>query len=144
MLLLHDIDIKSTHMEFLKYSHKRKLGFFDLYLESKLKEFDLNQKNNSFHLNHKQPLIGKKGDVYLFNSMGIHRANYVEESYRSVLFVNFTNGHNLHEYKKPPNELNNFINSETIFRKKENLVYCKGSCHTYFKNSFVFKFFQIH
>lgn len=144
MLLLHDTDLNSTHMEYLKTSHKRKFGFWDMEKREKLKDLEYKQKNNSYLPNNKFHLTGKKGDVFLFNSMGIHRANFINNSDRSVLFVNFTNGHNLYEYQNKPNENLKSDNSETILRKKENLVYVKGNRHTYFNNKFIFKFFQIH
>ena len=144
MLLLHDIDLNSTHMEYIKTSHKRKFGFWDIMNSEKLKDLESKQKNNSYHPNNKFHLTGKKGDVFLFNSLGMHRANFINNSYRSVLFLNFTNGHNLYKYQNKPNENLKSDNSETILRKKENLVYVKGNRHTYFNNKFIFKFFQIH
>ena len=139
-----DIDLNSTHMEYLKTSHKRKFGFWDMNLVDKLKDLESKQKNNSYHPNNKFHLTGKKGDVFLFNSLGMHRANFINNSYRSVLHLNFTNGHNLYEYQNKPNENLKSDNSETILRKKENLVYNKGNYHTYFNNKFIFKYFQVH
>jgi len=133
MILLHDLEISETHMEYILGSHKRTLGFLNLYLDFNniKKRIISNNENNIYHI------IGKKGDCFIFNTMGLHKANYKLNSKRSIFHLNFTNGHNLYNYtnKETLNHLKKIKDDsaeyEVILRKKKNLIFA-GENHKYF------------
>ena len=97
MLLIEDVSEQITHMEYMETSHKRKP--YDLIIHKNFAESQKYIVNNNFT---SKKLIGKKGDVFIFNTTGIHRAKYIEKSQRSIFHLNFTNGHNLYPYKIKP------------------------------------------
>ena len=114
MLLIDDLDEDSTHMEYMEASHKRDL--FDLIIHKNFDQCDKFIKKNKFLI---KKLIGKKGDAFLFDTTGIHRAKYMPNTMRSVFHLNFTNGHNLYPFK-----INNQnINEEIFLRSNSNLKF---------------------
>lgn len=134
MLLLNDLDEKTTHMEYLLSSHKRKL--FDLIVHKNFEQCEKEIKKNNYKI---FKCIGKKGDAFLFNSTGIHRAYYILGTTRNVFHLNFTNGHNLFNYKNVDNLNLNFIdneNFEVINRKSNKTIFYndkkKGDSYQYF------------
>lgn len=116
MLLLEDVSENQTHMEYCKKSHKR--DKFDFIIHKNFKECEKHIKKNDFEI---VKVIGKKGDAFLFNTTGIHRAKYIFQSRRSIFHLNFTNGHNLYPFKV---EYNKFKIKEEIFlRTSKNLKF---------------------
>ncbi len=97
MLLLEDLSENETHMEYCERSHNR--SKFDFIIHKNFEECQNHVKKNNFKI---RKLIGKKGDAFLFNTIGIHRANYINGSKRSIFHLNFTNGHNLYSFKNQP------------------------------------------
>ena len=106
MLFLEDVDIESTHMEYLIGSHKRKFVFLDIYLDStnrteriadihNRKRKEIFSKNKSRLYN----LVGRKEDIFLFDTMGLHRAAYIPDTERRILHLNFTNSSNLYKFQ---------------------------------------------
>lgn len=94
MLLLEDVSEYQTHMEYCKKSHKRNL--LDLIIHKNFEECKNFIKKNNFEI---YKVIGNKGDAFLFNTTGVHRANYLINTKRSIFHLNFTNGHNLYPFK---------------------------------------------
>jgi len=131
MLLLEDVGVQESHMIYLATTQKRKLGFWNLYQKDNEDTRKILIDSNSKNVVH---LAGKKGDAFLFNSMGLHRANFILNSKRTILHLNFTNGHNLHKYKNDNNldHLDNIDNAESILRKDPKVVFVDGSDHQYF------------
>jgi len=91
MLFLSDVTENDTHMEYLCGSHKR-----NIFEVIHITPDDCEMQVNNFE---KKLLTGIKGDAYLFDSIGIHRAKYILGKMRNVVFFNFTPGHNLYSYK---------------------------------------------
>ena len=75
--------------------------------------------------------------------MGLHRAAYMPDTERKILHLNFTNGSNLYKFQnKFP--INYDLKNTEVIERGGNLLFLKvGSGHTYFKNKFILKFFQI-
>jgi hypothetical protein len=138
MLLLKDIDINCTHMEYLLGTHKRKFGFWNLkmYGDKQTRTKTLFPENEHKLYN----LIGKKGDAFLFNSMGIHRAKAITGSQRNILFVNFTNGANLYKYTNNFEINRDLDNFNVIAREADNLVYVSEFGHNFFKNKLLSRY----
>ena len=121
MLLLEDLNEDSTHMEYLVGSHKYITS--SLILQKNSEECAKIMRKKKFNV---YKLTGKKGDAFLFNSIGIHSAIFVEGTTKTILHLNYTNGHNLFPYEHPSNnklKFNNDINYETIIRKSNNLIF---------------------
>lgn len=119
MLLLEDVSDNQTHMEYCKKSHKR--DKFDFIIHKNFKECEKHIEKNDFEI---VKVIGKKGDAFLFDTTGIHRAKYIFQSKRSIFHLNFTNGHNLYPFKI---EYNKFKIKEEIFlRSNKNLKFTNG------------------
>ena len=96
------------------------------------------QKKNNYKI---FKVIGKKGDAFLFNTTGLHRANYILGTTRNILHLNFTNGHNLYNYTNIDNKNLNFIdneNFETINRKSDKTIFYKSNT----KKAENYKFFN--
>jgi hypothetical protein len=134
-LLLSDTDEKTTHTDFLISSHKRK--FLDPIIH---KEVDECKKMIDVDKYKTFSLTGKKGDAFIFNTIGMHRANHIAGTTRNLFALMFTNGHNLYSYKNIDNQNLKFIDSknfDTINRKSKNLVFYnekkKGGNFQYFK-----------
>lgn len=119
MLLLEDVSSEQTHMEYCKKSHKR--GKFDFIIHKNFKECEEHVRKNNFEIT---KVIGKKGDAFLFNTTGIHRANYIFQSKRSIFHLNFTNGHNLIPFKIPYNTSR--VKEEIYLRSDKNLKFTSG------------------
>lgn len=138
MILLSEVSMETTHMMYVKGTHKRKFGFLNLRRCNKEKIDKLNE--NSCSIIH---LIGSPGDIYLFDSMGMHRADYKIGTTRDCVFLNFTNGHNLYQWKSHSNE--NLIPdyAEHIHRRSKSLVFAdenkKYNGHKYFHSDFLNK-----
>ena len=125
MVLMKDLNEKESHTEYLISSHKRRP--FDFLLHKTDVECQREIKKNNYKI---FKSVGKKGDVFLFNSMGIHRLNYVSGTTRNVLYLLFTNGHNLYDYINTDSQNLNFIdnqNFETINRKSDKTVFYEGT-----------------
>ncbi len=116
MLLLEDVSESQTHMEYCKKSHKR--DKFDFIIHKNFKECENFIKKNNFEI---VKVIGKKGDAFLFDTTGTHRANYIFQSKRSIFHLNFTNGHNLYPFKIEYNKLK--IKEEIFLRSSKNLKF---------------------
>jgi hypothetical protein len=93
MLLLENITEADTHMEYLAKTHKLNI-FDDLHpypnssqIKEKIKKTDKRIK-----------LIGKKGTVFLFDSIGLHRTVLKKNTSRTIFHLNFTAGHNLYPF----------------------------------------------
>ena len=135
-------------MEYLIGSHKRKFGFFDIYLShtngSERMADRHNRKGKEVFSKNKSRLynlIGKKGDVFLFDTMGLHRAAYMPDTERKIFHLNFTNGSNLYKFQNKFPINYDLKNIEVIAREEKDLLFLKaGSGHTYFKNKFISKF----
>ena len=119
MLLLEDVSENQTHMEFCKKSHKR--NFFDLIIHKNFEECESYVRDNNFDI---FKVIGNKGDAFLFNTTGVHRANYLINTRRSIFHLNFTNGHNLYPFKISFDEKK--IKNEIYLRSKPGLKFTKG------------------
>ena len=141
MLLLNDTTVESTHMEYLRKTHTRKLGFWNLYLrDPDVPSSYLNFIEGSSEAARPFKLVGSKGDAFLFDTMGLHRANYILKSKRLIFHLNFTNGHNLYRYSNKISADPDFrytsnasqARQEIILRQKEELVFAQGDHHTYF------------
>lgn len=138
MLFLGDVDVDTTHMEFLLQTHKRKFGFWNMYSNFGKTEKVVAEKQAQLH-----KCIGRKGDAYLFDSMAIHRRNLIPQTKRAMLHLNFTNGHNLYKYKIDSDlncDLRELSDVEIVLREAKNLVYAGESGHRYFNNYFINKF----
>ena len=80
MLLLNDIGLGDTHMEYALKSHKKDHKTLDR------RQIDERQVERDYWVD---PLIGKKGDLYIFDAgNGFHRGRYAFGSTRSILHVN--------------------------------------------------------
>ena len=119
MLLLEDVTENQTHMEYCKKSHKR--DKFDFIIHKNFKECEKHLKKNDFEI---VKITGKKGDAFLFNTTGIHRAKYIFQSRRSIFHLNFTNGHNLYPFKVEYNKSK--IKEEIFLRTRKNLKFTNG------------------
>tara|TARA_B100001057_G_C22756138_1_gene913847 strand:- start:23 stop:847 length:825 start_codon:yes stop_codon:yes gene_type:complete len=119
MLLLEDVNEDQTHMEYLEKSHIRKS--FDFIIHKNFKECEKYQKKNNFKI---FKVIGKKGDAFLFNTTGVHRANYILNTKRAIFHLNFTNGHNLYAFKI--NFDNSKIKNKIYLRNDPNLKFTSG------------------
>lgn len=119
MLLLEDVNEDQTHMEYLEKSHIRKS--FDFIIHKNFEECKKYHQKNNFKVFR---VIGNKGDAFLFNTTGIHRANYIFNTKRSIFHLNFTNGHNLYPFKI--NFDNAKIKNEIYSRNEPNLKFTSG------------------
>ena len=128
MLLLGETSVRSTHMEYLRGTHRRKFGFWNLYL----RDPDIQDVTRSTGAPELFKVVGSKGDAFLFDTMGIHRANYILGSNRLIFHLNFTNGHNLYKYSNEFSVDPDLEYADTLARQKRNLVFVKGDRHTYF------------
>jgi len=89
MLLLNDITVKDTHMQYALKSHKKirvmaavdRYGFPDESIEQKYQIVDL---------------VGKKGTLFIFDAgAGFHRAVYKSGTTRKIFHSNITPGYNI-------------------------------------------------
>ena len=119
MLLLDDVNEDQTHMEYLEKSHIRKS--LDFIIHKNFKECEKYHKKNNFKI---FKVIGKKGDAFLFNTTGVHRAKYILDTTRSIFHLNFTNGHNLYPFKI--NFENSKIKNKIYLRNDPNLKFTSG------------------
>jgi hypothetical protein len=117
MILLSEVTMETTHMAYARGSHKRRFGFVNL---RKLKQGSLEQEGNINSLTH---LTGSPGDIYLFDSMGLHKANYKIGAVRDCIFLNFTNGHNLYKWKAKSSDGLISEDAEHINRRSSKLVF---------------------
>lgn len=105
MLLLTDITKHDSHMEYL--SGTQKINFLQpLHINSNHSFFYRKIKNCKKRFK----LIGKKGQAFLFNSIGIHRSVWEINTTRNIFFLNFTAGHNLYNYLDKNLNIKNFEN----------------------------------
>ncbi len=119
MLLLEDVSENQTHMEYCIKSQKR--DFLDLIIHKNFKECEEHVKKHNFEI---FKIVGKKGDAFLFNTTGIHRAKYIFNTKRSIFHLNFTNGHNLYPFKISFNKAK--IKNEIYLRSGQNLKFTQG------------------
>ena len=119
MLLLEDVSEKQTHMEYCVNSQRR--DPLDFIIHKNFKECEEHIKKNKFEI---FKVIGKKGDAFLFNSTGIHRARYILNTKRSIFHLNFTNGHNLIPFKIDFDKEN--IKNEIYLRSSPKLKFTQG------------------
>jgi len=140
MLLLNDVTENDTHMEYLCGTHK--LKFYEkLHPEPddpKLKE-KVRKSINRFQL------FGKKGTVFLFDSIGIHHTIFKLNTVRNIFHLNFTTGHNLYDFrdKKLDSNLLTGINSNIIKREKKDTYYVENYPQEN-KFRYISKFFNIY
>ena len=111
---LEDLNENQTHMEYCEKSHKR--DKFDLIIHKNFEECTNYINKNNFQ---KKKLVGKKGDAFLFNTIGMHRAKYIIGSNRSIFHLNFTNGHNLYHFKNQPSQ----VTEEIFLRSNDKLKF---------------------
>ncbi|MDB5810225.1 MAG: hypothetical protein JWN94_2347 [Betaproteobacteria bacterium] len=88
MLLVTDISANETHMEYCVGSNRRNLLAEGVELpveqcEAKARGYPIFK------------CTGKKGTLFIFDTSGFHRANYISNSTRKMLHLNITTGHNL-------------------------------------------------
>lgn len=83
MLLLSEVTEQTMHMEYAVGSHR------GLKLEG---YYDDKQIRSQFPI---LKLTGKPGTLYMFDTAGVHRANYLPNTSRKILHLNFTTGHDL-------------------------------------------------
>jgi hypothetical protein len=120
MILLSEVTMESTHMVYANGTQKRKFGFFDLRRLYGGRQIIKKLAENSDSLTH---LIGSPGDIYLFDSMGFHRADYKIGTERDCIFLNFTNGHNLYKWRASSNIGDLSKDARHIHRSDKNLVF---------------------
>jgi hypothetical protein len=135
MVLMSEVTESTTHMLYAEGTNKRIFGFLDLRMQYLKAKTNLPEKFRDRQI---IKLIGKPGDAFLFDSMGLHRANYISGTTRDVIFVNYTNGHNLYPYRaaiNPIDQSNPF--QETFNRKSSQAVFVKGTLKSYFKSDFL-------
>lgn len=87
MLLLNDITINDTHMEYALKSNNEK--------NKELNRDVINDKDieNKFQIT---SCVGKAGTLFIFcGGMGYHRAVYKKSTTRSIYHANFTPGHDI-------------------------------------------------
>ena len=141
MILLSEVTMKSTHMVYANGTQMRKFGFFDLRRLYGSRQSIKKLIENSDSFTH---LIGSPGDIYLFDSMGFHRADYKIGTERDCIFLNFTNGHNLYKWKASSNIGDLPIDARHIHRSKKNLVFADENRnyngHKYFHSDILNKF----
>jgi len=89
MLLTTDVTLEHTHMEYLMGSNKRPLLKDGISIPTNEVKKIVPRYPNVFKC------IGKKGTLFIFDTTGIHRAEYVESGIRRILHLNFTTGQNL-------------------------------------------------
>lgn len=101
MILLTDVTESDTHMEYVLYSHRRNLLLegIEMELEKSEKLFE-NFKNKKII-----KCTGPKGTAFLFDASGIHRANCISPSTRTILHFNFTTGHNIVKFNDNKEDL---------------------------------------
>jgi hypothetical protein len=83
MLLLNDLAISDTHMEYAKGSHAQQQPSYER------NEIDQAAVAREFEIVH---LIGPKGTLYVFDAEGLHRGAYHRGGQRQMLHVNITTG----------------------------------------------------
>ena len=95
MLLVNDVDESNTHMEYCVGSHRRAL----LREGVELSVDECRPKVGSYPVCH---CVGRKGTLFVFDTTGFHRANYISNSTRKMLHLTITTGHhiNFHPYVK--------------------------------------------
>jgi len=101
-------------MEYIMGTQKRGLFNWEIHLEDSDCKKQITAKNYGPKDIYK--LIGPKGSAFLFNSIGIHRANQKIGTTRCILHLNFTNGHNLFPYVEKVDE--DIIQSDLIQNKE--------------------------
>ena len=98
MLLVNDITENDTHMEYCVGSNQRNLLMEGIEMDGE----------RCKTLYPKYPVFkctGKKGTAFLFDTSGIHRANYQRNSTRKILHLNFTTGHNIFPFVDRKNQI---------------------------------------
>ena len=84
MMLLNDLEENSIHMEYAIGSNKTQQHTYD---RRRLNQAGIVKKYDIFQL------IGKKGDIFIFDTEGFHRVNYFNEvssdSFRMLFTQNF-------------------------------------------------------
>jgi len=83
MLLLSDLTENDTHMEFARGSHRDQQPSYDRT------RIDQQAVPREFEIVH---LIGKKGTLFVFDTEGLHRGAYHQETRREIFHVNMTTG----------------------------------------------------
>lgn len=88
MLLVSDVEMADTHMEYCIGANRRNLLFGGVELT-----FDeCLERHGAYQIFH---CVGKKGTAFLFDTSGFHRANYVMGTSRKIMHMNFTTGHHV-------------------------------------------------
>jgi hypothetical protein len=83
MLLLADLSERDTHMEFAKGSHLRQQPSYDR------RQIDQDAVPRLFEMAH---VAGKKGTLFVFDTEGLHRGAYHQNTGRQILHANVTTG----------------------------------------------------
>lgn len=88
MLLVSDVGENDTHMEYCVGSNRRNMLAEGIEIprdkcEAKAVGYPIFK------------CTGKKGTLFVFDTSGFHRANYLSNSTRKMLHLNITTGHNL-------------------------------------------------
>lgn len=91
MLLVSDVTESDTHMEFCEGSHKRNL----LREGIELTREECKSKFSPYPV---FKCIGRKGTLFVFDTSGFHRANYIANSTRKILHLNVNTGHHLEPF----------------------------------------------
>lgn len=125
MVLLNKVTEATTHMMYLKGTHRRTFGFWNLRMQRLKSSVEVPKKYRDREVIR---LLGDPGDAYLFDSMGLHRANYITGTVRDTVFALYTNGHNLYAYRalnsKLADETHPFY--ETFNRQAAGLIFADG------------------
>jgi hypothetical protein len=91
MLLVTDVTEKDTHMEYCVGANRRNM--LKEGIEIPYQQCEIMAKD--------YPIVrctGKKGTLFVFDTSGFHRANYLADSTRKMLHLNITTGHNLGKF----------------------------------------------
>jgi|KBSSwiStaDraftv2_1062776.scaffolds.fasta_scaffold445326_2 hypothetical protein len=83
MLLLSDLTEHDTHMEFASGSHDARQPSYDRT------QIDQDAVTREFKIVH---VVGKKGTLFLFDTEGLHRGSYHQNTGREIFHVNMTTG----------------------------------------------------
>jgi len=83
MLLLRDLTEHDTHMEFAKGSHRQRQPSYDRA------QIDQDAVAREFEIVH---VVGTKGTLFIFDTEGLHRGAYHQDTHREIFHVNVTSG----------------------------------------------------
>jgi len=106
MLLVSDVTMNDTHMEYYQGSNNRNMIKEGVNLSPDSCAQRVSGLNNDdiFHC------IGKAGTLFVFDTSGFHRANYKAGNLRRILHLNINSGHHLSKFHDVKEDITSMLN----------------------------------